>query len=392
MVVRLSQNTRLENQAVLLLATARLEEVEETPALRRALEELAAESRVAQLTLRPLSQQETERLVEALAQRGPQPAEIANVAQRAWALSEGNPFMIVETTRAIREGRRLGTAAALGLPERIREVIAGQLARLSELSQALVGVAALIGREFDFPVLQMAADISAREAARGIEELVRRRVLQGVGERLDFAHDRIREVASEGLLAPQRKLLHARIARALEKVYAQNLEPHLAALGMHYREGGVWERAVHYLRQAGLKAAARSALRDALSSFELALVVLEALPESPARLEQAFDIRLELRPGFAAHALHLLGDIATHPDRFDAENGEAHYRHALALAEPHGMRPLIAHCHLGLGKLYQTMGKREEAQGNLRSATTMYREMGMLHWLEQVERGVSRAK
>ena len=57
-------------------------------------------------------------------------------------------------------------------------------------------------------------------------------------------------------------------------------------------------------------------------------------------------------PGFAAHALHLLGDIATHPDRFDAERGEAHYRKALALAEPRGMRPLVAHCHLGLGKLY----------------------------------------
>ena len=68
------------------------------------------------------------------------------------------------------------------------------------------------------------------------------------------------------------------------------------------------------------------------------------------------------RPGFAAHALHLLGDIATHPDRFDAESGEVHYRQALALAEPRGMRPLVAHCHLGLGKLYRRTGNREQAQ------------------------------
>ena len=60
-------------------------------------------------------------------------------------------------------------------------------------------------------------------------------------------------------------------------------------------------------------------------------------------------------------ALHLLGDIATHPDRFDAERGEAHYREALALAESRGMRPLVAHCHLGLGKLYARTGKREQA-------------------------------
>ena len=78
-------------------------------------------------------------------------------------------------------------------------------------------------------------------------------------------------------------------------------------------------------------------------------------------------------PGFAAHALHLLGDIATHPDRFDAESGEAHYRQALALAEPRGMRPLVARCHLGLGKLSRHTGKRREAQEHLTTAATMCR-------------------
>jgi tetratricopeptide (TPR) repeat protein len=88
-------------------------------------------------------------------------------------------------------------------------------------------------------------------------------------------------------------------------------------------------------------------------------------------------------PGYAAHGLHLLGDIATHPDRFDAETGEAHYRKALALAEPRGMRPIVAHCHLGLGRLHRRTGKREEARQYLTSATTMYREMDMRYWLEQ---------
>ena len=87
--------------------------------------------------------------------------------------------------------------------------------------------------------------------------------------------------------------------------------------------------------------------------------------------------------GFAAHAVHLLGDIATHPDRFDAESGLAHYRRALALAEPRGMRPLVAHCHLGLGRLYQRTGTRAQAQEHLTTATTMYREMDMPFWLEQ---------
>jgi predicted protein tyrosine phosphatase len=54
---------------------------------------------------------------------------------------------------------------------------------------------------------------------------------------------------------------------------------------------------------------------------------------------------------FAAEVELLLGDVAIDPDRFDAERGEAHYRQALALAEPRGMRPLVAHCHHGLAKL-----------------------------------------
>jgi tetratricopeptide (TPR) repeat protein len=91
------------------------------------------------------------------------------------------------------------------------------------------------------------------------------------------------------------------------------------------------------------------------------------------------------QPGFAAHALHLLGDVAAHPDQFDAERGETHYRRALVLAEGLGMRPLVAHCHLGLGKVYLRTGAREQAQEHRATATTMYRNMGMTHWLERAE-------
>ncbi len=89
--------------------------------------------------------------------------------------------------------------------------------------------------------------------------------------------------------------------------------------------------------------------------------------------------------GFAAHALHLLGDIANHADRFDPAGAETHYRQALALAEPRGMRPLVAHCHLGLGKLYRRSGKRPGAHEHLMTATAMYREMDMRFWLEKTQ-------
>jgi hypothetical protein len=49
------------------------------------------------------------------------------------------------------------------------------------------------------------------------------------------------------------------------------------------------------------------------------------------------------------------------------------------------MHPLVAHCHLGLGKLYQRSDTREQARGHLAAATTMYRDMDMRYWLTQAE-------
>jgi len=125
-------------------------------------------------------------------------------------------------------------------------------------------------------------------------------------------------------------------------------------------------------------------LGGAYRALGRACLVLGRLDEA-RRLADCVVESLPSQPGNAAHALHLLGDIATHPDRFDAESGEAHYRQALTLAEPRGMRPLVAHCHLGLGKLYRRTGKRQEAEEHLTTATTMYREMDMTYWLEQAE-------
>jgi class 3 adenylate cyclase/tetratricopeptide (TPR) repeat protein len=116
-----------------------------------------------------------------------------------------------------------------------------------------------------------------------------------------------------------------------------------------------------------------------------ACLLLGRLDDARRLADRAVESSSPSFPGFAAHALHLLGDIATHPDRFDAERGEAHYRQALALAEPRSMRPLVAHCHLGLGKLSRRTGKQQEAYEHLTTATTMYREMDMRFYLEQAE-------
>jgi len=79
------------------------------------------------------------------------------------------------------------------------------------------------------------------------------------------------------------------------------------------------------------------------------------------------------------------GSSASHRPPRSPKHAGGHYRDALALAEELGKRPLVAHCHLGLGKLYRRTGTRERAQGHVATATTMYRDMGMTYWLEQAE-------
>src|SRR5262249_39418045 len=86
-----------------------------------------------------------------------------------------------------------------------------------------------------------------------------------------------------------------------------------------------------------------------------------------------------------ALALRQLGVLHPHPDPPDAAQAEAYYQQALALAEELGMRPLQAHCHHGLGRLYGQTGQREQARAALATAIDLYRAMDMTLWLPQAE-------
>jgi tetratricopeptide (TPR) repeat protein len=107
------------------------------------------------------------------------------------------------------------------------------------------------------------------------------------------------------------------------------------------------------------------------------------IDEAAAHAREALELtrRLGARAS-EADALCLAGDVAS---TRGADEATGYYREALTLADTLGMRPLVAHCHLGLGKLCRRAGARKQAQEHAATATTMYREMGMRFWLEQVE-------
>ncbi|MGH7264613.1 MAG: adenylate cyclase, partial [Candidatus Rokuibacteriota bacterium] len=193
-------------------------------------------------------------------------------------------------------------------------------------------------------------------------------------------------------------------------------------LAHHAFRGEAWEKAVTYLRQAGAKALAHSAYREAvhvyawsgrigegLSSLQQALTAyelagigfhhslsVEQLGEAYLLADQVEDARAcadravmlargRGERGYEAWALRLLGEIASHHRRPDVATAAAHYGAAMALASELEMRPLVAHCHRGLGRLYRRTRNREQAQERLTTATAMYGEMDMRFWLEQAQ-------
>ena len=371
---------------LLVVASAREEELHERPLARRLLNEAEGAAPEPALSVGPLSEAETLALARELA-AGPSRPDSERVAKRVWRLSEGNPFMVVETIRALRGGATPDTGDRLPLSQRIQQMVLRRLERLGRRSQTLVAVAAVIGREFDYALLPRAAQVSERAAAEGVEELVRHRVLQSAGERLAFAHDYFREVAYARILPPRRRLLHGAVARAIETLFRHDLDPHAAALGRHYREAAFPAEAVPHLRRAAAVASGRGAHWDAVAHLEQTLAVLEDLPRQRATLEQAIDVRFELSNCFsalgqfaqqgewadaAARAAEALGDqhrlawASSYLSYYDWVMGRsreacAHAERALAAGEARGDIPLIVNARKSLGLALEMVGLHTQA-------------------------------
>jgi tetratricopeptide (TPR) repeat protein len=162
-----------------------------------------------------------------------------------------------------------------------------------------------------------------------------------------------------------------------------------AALGAAYTLSGRVADAVPLLAQA-LERAIATARPGPQAECSLPLgeaqVLAGHLEDAQALAEQALELtRAHKARGNEAYALRLLGEIAVHRHPSEHAGAEAHYRQALALAEELGMRPLVAHCHCGLGTLYAQTGQREQARTELSTAMEMYRTMDMAFWLPQTE-------
>ncbi len=230
----------------------------------------------------------------------------------------GNPFFIEESIRALVETQALtGERGAYRLtrpiqtievPATVQVILATRIERLSAEDKLLLQAASVIGKDVPVALLRVVAEAEDDAVHRGLERLQAAEFLYethvGPHPEYTFKHVLTHDVTYDTLGPDRRRLLHARVVEATERLYADRLTEHVERLAHHAVEGGLSEKAVSYQRQAGLKAAARSVLAEARTWFEQALGALETLPESQARREQAFEILLELRP-----VLSQLGEV-----------------------------------------------------------------------------------
>jgi class 3 adenylate cyclase/tetratricopeptide (TPR) repeat protein len=223
--------------------------------------------------------------------------------------TEGNPFFLEESVRTLVEtGLLVGAPGAyrlaqpldtLHVPATVQAVLAARIDRLPPEEKRLLQTAAVIGTEVPLPLLQAIAEVPEAVFHHGLAHLQAAELLYETRLFPDhiytFKHALTHEVAYGGLLQERRRVLHARIVEALERLAGDRLAEHVERLAPHTLRGEVWDKALAYCQQAGEKALARSAHREAVGYFEQALRALAHLPEQRDTREQAIDLRLAMR-------------------------------------------------------------------------------------------------
>src|SRR5437867_2224402 len=364
----------------------------------------SGKSYFAQLRLDPLSPENAHALLDSLLGR-----EVATASVKAVLIDRtgGNPFFLEESVRAaVETGVLVGdrgdyrlarSAGEIRVPATVQAVLAARIDRLSPEGKALLQTAAVIGKDVPFALLKVVADLAEEALHAGLIRLQGSEFLyetKVIPEReFAFKHALSHEVAYAGLLQDRRRALHARIMAAIEQLHATRLIEHVDRLAHHALRCEVWDKAVAYFRQAGKKAAARSANREAVECFEQALGALTHLPEGRETIEQGIDLRLDLR-----NSLLPLGKIRRVFDHLceaeilakrigdrcrlgwisafiaghfwwssDLDRAVEAGHRALALAHAHGDFPLQIVANQRLGQAYLSLGDHRRAGEYFRS-------------------------
>jgi tetratricopeptide (TPR) repeat protein len=300
----LAQN--LGEAPMLIVGTYRDVELDVSRPLGRALRQLVRERLSHRIALKRLPRDGVRDLLKALSDQAPPPRLVDGLFEA----TEGNPFFVeevfqhlVEEGQLFDEGgrwRRDVRIEELEVPEGVRLVVGRRLERLSEEARGVLTTAAVIGRRFHFELLEALGDFDPDVLVDAIEEAERLQLISPVSGReirFHFTQELVRQTLVGGLSSLRRQRLHQRIAEAMERIFAGDLENRASALAGHFYEAGAAAdpgKTIHYLILAGRQAQRAAAAEDALRLFEDAISLVSD-EDRKARADLLFRRGLALR-------------------------------------------------------------------------------------------------
>jgi tetratricopeptide (TPR) repeat protein len=238
--------------------------------------------------------------------------------------TDGNPLFVGEAVRLLTSEEALESITDAEswrrmVPESVRAVIRRRLRHLSDNCRLVLALASVLGREFDLAELERVSDVSGEQLLEVLDEAAQERVitdLPGQPGRMRFAHVLIRDTMYDELTPGRRVQLHRRVGDALEELYADNLEPHLAELAHHFYESArpaVADKALAYGRRAAERSLRLLAYEEGARLFLVSLRILDRmeLPDEALRCELLLSLGdAYARGGDAARSKHTYGEAA----------------------------------------------------------------------------------
>lgn len=248
---------------------------------------------IVEITLGPLSPSAGTQLVHNLLQMSGFPGEFKD---RILAKAGGNPFFLEEIIRSLidsgiltyREGSWLLNAdpGSFSIPDTVQALIASRLDKLEKDAREVLQIAAVIGRNFNVPVLERLSGVNGLMLSLYLVELEEHEYISerrgGADRECFFRHPLVHEVAYNGLLKRRRRELHRRAGEAIEGLCSDRLEDFTELLAYQYAQGDNHRKALEWLRKAGQKAKDRYANDEAIGYFKQALSLLETDGEGRA--------------------------------------------------------------------------------------------------------------
>jgi predicted ATPase/class 3 adenylate cyclase len=313
-----------------------------------------------QMTLPRLARRQAAEMINRVAHGKTLPAE---VVEQVVAKTDGVPLFVEELTKMVLESALLqereeryeltGLLPTLAIPTTLHDSLMARLDRLAAV-KGLAQLAATLGREFSYELLQAVSPLNEETLQRGLQQLVAAEFLyqRGLPPQATylFKHALIQDAAYQSLLRSTRQQHHQRIAQVLEAQFPDTAETQPELIAHHYTEAGLNAHAVPYWQRAGQRASDRSAYVDAVAHLTQGLALLEPLPDTPEREQQELVVQMTLGPVLMA----IKGGGAPEVERV--------YTRARELCERVGEPAELFRVLWGLWYVYNLRGEHQRAR------------------------------